>query len=44
MQLRSSVTAAASQASAAAVIQPLAQELPYAAGAVAKRKKNAKFL
>ena len=42
MWLRSSVAMAVAQASAAAQIRPLAQELPYAPGAAIKRKKERK--
>ena len=37
--IRSSVAAAAAVASAAAPIQPLAQELPYATGVSGKERK-----
>ena len=39
MQLRSSVAMAVAKTSATAPIRPLAQELPYATGAVIKRNK-----
>ena len=40
MWLRSGAAMAVAQAPAAAPIRPLAQELPYATGAVVKRKKK----
>ena len=39
MQLGSGIAGIAVKASAAAPVWPLAQELPYAAGAAVKRKK-----
>ena len=39
MQLRSGVAVAVAQAAVPTLIQPLAQELPYATGATIKRKK-----
>ena len=40
MWLRSGVAVAVARPAAVAPIQPLAQELPYAAGVVLKRKKK----
>ena len=40
MWLGASVAVAVAQAAGAALIQPLAWELPYAASAAVKRKKN----
>ena len=40
MQLRSGVAVAVAQASTAALILPLAQELSYATGGAIKRKKK----
>ena len=40
MQLRLGIAVAVAQAPAATLIQPLAQELPYATGATLKRKKR----
>lgn len=40
MQLRSGIAVTLEQASAAALIQPLAWELPYATDAALKRKKR----
>ena len=42
MRLRSNVAMAVVWPSPAALIQPLAQELPYAAGVAIKRKKKKK--
>ena len=39
MQLRSGVAGAVTQATAAALIHPLAWELPHAAGVAVKKKK-----
>ena len=43
MWLRSGVARAVAEASAAAPIQPLAWELPYATGVAIKEKKNFNF-
>ena len=43
MQLRSRVAKAVAQASAAALIQPLAWKLPYATGVAMERKKKITF-
>ena len=40
MQFGCDIAVAVMQASAAALIQPLAQELPYAAGSAIKRKRE----
>ena len=42
MRLGSRVVVAVAEAAAAALIQPLAREIPCAAGAVIKRKKKEK--